>query len=271
MTSACLKCHSGLTVSSFRLDRNLVSIFHSVLACYTCKLNLKIIIMFVKQSFKKRGVNMLISISTMPAGESVLEYTKEIQNYADFLHCDICDGIYNQKKCFSPEICKEINSISTIPLDCHLMTKDSLQNAKTYIENGANILTAQIESFNDEKNVNEFIDFVKPHNATLVGLSLEPQTNIEKVFPFLTKLDVVLLMSVKSGASGQQFEIQTIKKIKDIREYREQNKLHFLIEVDGGVNAQNASDIKLAGADIVVSGSYVFSSIDKKNAIEKIK
>ncbi|MBR4124270.1 MAG: hypothetical protein IKR12_01725, partial [Clostridia bacterium] len=102
---------------------------------------------------------MKISISTMPVGdhiEKLKNYVKQIESFADFAHLDICDGEYNTTKCFLPEYAQNINQNTTLPLDCHLMTKNALQYAKEYICAGANIVSAQLESFETEKEVKEY-------------------------------------------------------------------------------------------------------------------
>ena len=104
-----------------------------------------------------------------------------------------------------------------------------------------------------------------------MGLSLEPETSIEKILPFIKHLDVVLVMSVKTGKSGQKFDESVFDKIKLLSDLR--NKLHFRykIEVDGGVNDIRASALKPLGVDIVVSGNYVFNAKDRKDAIENLR
>lgn len=213
---------------------------------------------------------MLVSVSTMPAEDNLKDYLLQIKDYADFLHCDVCDGKYNNAVYFSPQKASEINAISTLPLDVHLMTKDVLKNAKQYIKAGANIVTAQTESFADESRVFDFVNFVKSHK-TLVGLSIEPNTSVDKLLPFLSSLDVVLVMAVQTGKSGQKFDALVLDKIEQLNALKTKNNYHFKIEVDGGIDDKVAKILKDKGADIVVSGSYVFKSPDKLVAINNLK
>ena len=213
---------------------------------------------------------MLVFVSTMPAGEKYLELAKEVSAFADFLHLDVCDGNYNNTICFLPEYAKQINDNTTLPLDCHLMTKTPLEYAKKYISAGANIITAQIESFDSEQEIKSFIEFVKTHNA-LVGLSIEPNTKIETVKPYLDVLDIVLVMSVQTGSSGQKFNSIAIKKIDELNSIRKDKNLNFKIEVDGGITDQNVNTVKLAGADIVVSGNFVYNAKNKNKAVNSLK
>ncbi len=213
---------------------------------------------------------MKISISTMPAGKEYLEYTKKVQEFADFLHLDVCDGKYNSSTCFLPQYAKQINDFSTIPLDCHLMTKSPLKYAKKYIKAGVNIVTAQLEAFETKKDIEEYIEYVKTHN-TLVGLAVEPKTDIKRILPYISVLDVVLVMSVKTGASGQKFDNTVLSKIEFLKTYKTNLNYNFKIEVDGGITDKTASLVKQAGADIVVIGSYIFNAQNKKEAIDSLK
>ena len=213
---------------------------------------------------------MIVSVSTMPVGEKYLEYAKEVSAFVDFLHLDVCDGKYNNTKCFSPEFAKKINDNTTLPLDCHLMTKNALKYAKEYICAGVNIISAQIESFDSVEEIKSFIEYVKTHNA-LVGLAIEPNTKTEAVKPYLDMLDIVLVMSVQTGASGQKFNLTAIKKIEELNLTRKEKKLNFKIEVDGGITDQTAILVRDAGADIVVSGNFVYSSKTYKDSIELLR
>ena len=213
---------------------------------------------------------MKTSISMMPAGDKYLAFIKQIEKFADFAHLDICDGEYNTTKCFLPEYAQNINQNTTLPLDCHLMTKNALQYAKEYICAGANIVSAQLESFETEKEVKEYVDYVKSHNA-LAGLAIEPKTKVQKFLPYLKDIDIVLLMSVPTGKSGQKFDECVFEKIEFLKDYKSKNKLNFKIEVDGGINDIIAPKLKDCGVDIVVSGNYVYLLKDKEQAIELLK
>lgn len=206
----------------------------------------------------------------MPAGKEYLQYTFKVHNFADFMHLDVCDGEYNSTRCFLPEFAKDINSYSTIPLDCHLMTKNPLSYAKIYADCGVNIITAQIEAFETEKEVQDFINYVKS-KSILVGLALEPKTDIKMVLPYLSKLDIVLIMGVKTGKSGQKFQQTVLSKIEYLANLKASFGYTYKIEVDGGITDKTASLVKQKGAEIVVSGSYVYNSNHVKNAIESLR
>ena len=211
---------------------------------------------------------MLVSLSTMPAGENYLEYIQKVQNFADFVHLDVCDGMYNSTKCFLPEYAQKINQNTTLPIDCHLMTKNVLPLAKQYIKAGANIVTAQIESFQNKAEVLEFINYVKSHNA-LCGLALEPETEIADILQYIEQLDLVLVMAVPTGKSGQDFDAKVLPKIEQINSLK--HNYNFKIEVDGGITNQTVQLVKNIGVDIVVSGKFVFDATDAQNAINQLK
>lgn len=211
---------------------------------------------------------MFVSVSTMPAGKNAKDYALQIDDFADFLHCDVCDGLYNSTICFSPEMAKEINDNTTIPLDVHLMTKNLVKNAKKFIQSGANIVTAQFESFENADDVKAFIDCVKKEK-TLVGLAIEPETEIDQILPYLPDLDVVLLMSVNTGKSGQKFNDIVLEKIDKLNALKKE--CNFKIEVDGGIDGKIAMLLKDKGVDMVVSGSYVYNQTDKKYAIDCLR
>jgi len=213
---------------------------------------------------------MIISVSTMPAGKEYLQYTKMVEEFADFMHLDVCDGEYNSTKCFLPEYAMDINNNSTVPLDCHLMTKNPIEHARKYIKAGVNIVTAQIEAFETEKQIAEFINYVKSKNV-LVGLSLEPKTEVKRVLPYLSKLDVVLCMSVKTGASGQKFDQTVLSKIEYLSNLKVSFGYNYKIEVDGGITEKTAPLVKQKGAEIVVSGSYIYNSKNYNKAINFLK
>lgn len=213
---------------------------------------------------------MKVSISTMPAGKEYLHYTKMVEQFTDFMHLDVCDGEYNSTKCFLPEYAIDINNNSTVPLDCHLMTKNPIEYAKKYINAGANIVTAQIEAFQTDKQIAEFISFVKSKH-TLVGLSLEPKTEVKRVLPYLSQLDIVLCMGVKTGASRQKFDQIVLSKIEYLSNLKAGFGYNYKIEVDGGINDKTAPIVKEKGADIVVSGSYVYNSKSFNKAINFLK
>lgn len=216
--------------------------------------------------------NICISISTdpLPGYQEIIDYAKEMQGHADFLHCDVMDGDFVPKYTFDENLIRNINQASLIMLDVHLMTKEPLNKVESYVDSGANFVTVHYEAFSDKNDIIKAINLIRKKKA-LAGISFKPATKIKDVKPFLYDVDLVLVMSVEPGMSGQKFIPESIKKIEELNEFRIKNNLSFKISVDGGVNEENAKQIVDAGADILVSGSYVYKSQDKINAIKNLR
>lgn len=218
---------------------------------------------------------MKISLSTNPAENNLMEYIEEISMLTDFIHCDVMDGIFVPNICLSSETVNYINTHTTLPLDVHLMMAYPEKQLDNFIQAGANIITIHYESYiRDlvfEKDM--FVADLKKirENKCLAGISINPNTHVSVIEKYLPLADVVLVMSVYPGESGQLFITDVIKKIDELNEIRKNTGLNFKIEVDGGITHVIADRLRQSGVDIVVSGSYVYNSADKKLAIESLK
>ena len=213
-----------------------------------------------------------ISVSTDPLSDfqNIIDYAKLLQGKADMLHCDVMDGKFVEKQTFDYSLIKSINASSLIMLDVHLMTAEPEATLEKYIKAGANILTVHYEAFSNKAQLIKAMQLIKSKNC-LAGLSFKPETTVKEISNFLYYADIVLVMGVQPGASGQSMLPQTFDKVKSLANFRQANKLTFKIEVDGGVNEQNTKLLSEMGADILVSGSYVFKAEDKEKAIKKLK
>ena len=216
--------------------------------------------------------NVYVSVSTDPveAYQDIIEYAKSLQYDADFLHCDIMDGTFVPKYTYDYALVKNINANTVLPLDVHLMVNEPKKDLESYVKAGANIITLHYEAFEQKNDLIDALNFIK-QNECLAGISLKPGTDFKSIKPYCYNVDVVLVMSVEPGLSGQKFLSDSLKKIKEIDQFRKENDLSFKIEVDGGVNLENAKKLVDAGVDILVSGSCVFKSNDRKNTILKLK
>lgn len=216
--------------------------------------------------------NTYVAVSTDPikSYEEIVEYAKEMQDKADLLHCDVMDGKFVQSKTYDWAMVENLNQNTALMLDVHLMVDEPLQSIENYIKAGANIVTLHYEAFKKKEDLVKAINLVKSMKA-LVGLSIKPETSFKEIRLFCYNIDVLLVMSVEPGKSGQKFLNNTFEKIKEIAKFRHDNNLNFKIEVDGGVNEENAKGLREAGVDILVSGSYVFGATDRKKAIESLK
>ena len=213
-----------------------------------------------------------VSVSTDPISEfqMICEYAKEMQGVSDFLHCDIMDGKFVPKVTYDHQLVSNINQNSLIMLDVHLMCEEPLNQIDEYIKAGANIITIHYEAFNDKNDIIKALDKIKKAKV-LAGLSIKPETPVSDVKIYAHDFDVFLVMSVEPGMSGQKFMPEALEKIRQLDQLRQANDYTYPIEVDGGVNGDNAAKIVEAGADILVSGSYVFKSHDRKATIASLK
>lgn len=216
--------------------------------------------------------NVYVSVSTDPIKEyqKITDYVSLIQDKADLLHCDIMDGKFVNSKTYDASLLENINHNSVIMLDVHLMIDQPELYYQSYINAGANLITVHYEAFKDKDLLDQVIKDIKSQGI-LAGLAVKPGTNFKEVKNFLYGIDIVLVMTVEPGASGQKFNANMLDKIKEIDKFRADNNLNFKIEVDGGVNESNARTLIASGVDILVSGSYVYNSKDKAKAIETLK
>jgi ribulose-phosphate 3-epimerase len=192
----------------------------------------------------------------------------EVETYgADYIHIDVMDGHFVPNITIGPLIVKAVRKVTALPLDVHLM----IENPDTYIPNfanaGADIITVHVEAC---KHLHRTIQFIKSFGKK-AGVALNPATPLEMITDILDELDQVLIMTVNPGFGGQQFIESTTKKITKLNKIINSNSLSTLIEVDGGINTVTASKCKKAGASILVAGSYIFDSEDRKNAIMSLK
>ncbi len=213
-----------------------------------------------------------ISVSTDPVSEyqQIIEYAKEMQGVADLLHCDIMNENFVPKNTYDFNLLNNINRNSLIMLDVHLMVNEPMLDIPKYIEAGANIVTVHYEAFEDKDNLVKTIDYIKRNN-TLAGISFNPATPFKEVKSYMFNCDVVLIMGVVPGRSGQSLIPEMFDRVKEVYQFREENNLKFKIEFDGGVNVENAQKLIDNGCDILVSGSYVYKSADRVKAIETLK
>ena len=155
-------------------------------------------------------------------------------------------------------------------LDVHLMCKEPKDIIDDYIKAGSNIITIHYEAFKNKEDIVECIKKIKKAGL-LAGLSFKPETSIKEIKIFAYAVDVFLIMSVEPGESGQKFLNGILDSISQLDQLRQSNNYHYKIEVDGGINNENCKEIIDRGADILVSGSFVYNSQDKFKAIEVLR
>ena len=185
---------------------------------------------------------------------------------ADLIHVDVMDGHFVPNLTLGPPIIKNLRKYTKIPFDVHLMISPVHKYIKSYAEAGADIITIHPEATN---NLLKSINLIKSLKKK-VGVSLNPETKIEKIYPFLNKIDMILVMSVNPGSGGQKFIKKTLGKIAKLKSVIKKLNLKIEIEVDGGINFENSKSIIKSGADILVSGTTIFKS-NKGNLKKNIK
>ena len=216
---------------------------------------------------------MQVSTSILSVEENATKvfYNLEVAK-TDYFHIDVMDGIFVENNTHKKmkDYATTLKHITNIPLDVHLMVND----VKTYIDEymylEPHFITFHVESV---KNKNEIMDIIKnlKENNIKVGIAIKPNTNLEEVYEYLPYIHLLLIMTVEPGKGGQELIKSTIKKISDAKKYIEKEELDVEIEVDGGINNNTCEEVKEAGANILVSGSYIINSENYSETIKELK
>ena len=180
------------------------------------------------------------------------------ENGAVYLHFDVMDGVFVPSISFGMPVLASIKPAVKQVIDTHLMITEPIRYVEAFAEAGADILTVHYESC---KDIRATLDKIKACGMK-TGLAISPDTPVEVLKEFLGEVDMFLVMTVHPGFGGQKFIHSSLDKIRRLREMREERGYAFLIEVDGGVTAENAKAICEAGADILVAGSALFGAGD---------
>lgn len=186
---------------------------------------------------------------------------------ADIIHIDVMDGVFVPNITFGAGLVKYIRNITKLPLDCHLMIVNPDKYIESFAEAGADYITVHYEVCRELRKTLKSIRKL----GVKAGVSLNPDTQITKILPFLEEADLALVMSVFPGFGGQKFIMESVGRIMELKESVLKKKQSVKIEVDGGVNEETAPLINEAGADILVAGSAVFSSKNIKQAIKNLR
>ena len=173
---------------------------------------------------------------------------------ADYIHIDVMDGHFVPNLTIGPEVIKKLRPLTKKVFDVHLMISPVDNFIKDYANAGADIITFHPEA---TKDTSKTIELIKKEKKK-VGISLKPKSSIELIKDHLDKIDLVLIMSVEPGFGGQKFMPEVLEKTKQLKEMIKSKGINVDIEIDGGINFENCSLAKQAGANILVSGSTVF-------------
>ena len=192
---------------------------------------------------------------------------------ADLIHCDVMDGSFVEPITFGAQMIKNIRPITKLPLDAHLMIEHPQTQIKFFAEAGADIITVHYKACKkiSDTYLEETLRLIKSYGVKC-GAVVNPDVPVENLFPVFPLCDMVLLMSVYPGYGGQKFIPEVLEKVKKAREYAVQiGRPEMDIEIDGGVTAGNAQEIKEAGANVLVAGNAIFSAADTAQAIADLK
>lgn len=210
----------------------------------------------------------IISPSMLSADFGNLERdTKMIdRSAAEWVHIDVMDGVFVPNISFGFPVMKPIRKATNKVLDVHLMIVEPEKYVRRFVEAGADYVTFHYEATDD---IEGCINAIREAGAK-VGISIKPATEAAALTDILSKVDLVLVMSVEPGFGGQSFIDGSLDKIRDLAKMRQEQGLDFIIEVDGGISAKNAAEVFNAGAEALVAGSAVFGAADPEAEIENM-
>ncbi len=184
---------------------------------------------------------------------------------ADWIHVDVMDGHFVPNISIGVPVVKSLKKVARVPLDVHLMIENPEKYIGAFAKAGADIITFHYEAAQDK--IESVISLIRSFNIK-VGISIKPKTNQEVLFPYLDKIDMVLVMTVEPGFGGQEFMGYCAQKIPYIRGKAPEN---LIVQVDGGINEKTANICKSLGANSLVAGSYIYGSDNIKAAIESLR
>lgn len=175
-----------------------------------------------------------------------------------FVHIDVMDGSFVSQITFGHPVIKCIRPLTKLPFDVHLMIEHPERQIESFKEVGADYITFHYEAVEDLSMIDRIIDQI--HNCGIkAGLSIKPKTPVSAIEKYLSKLDLLLVMTVEPGFGGQKIIPECVAKVSKLVEIRKNENLNFLISVDGGVNENTIQSVIDAGSDVIVSGSAFFA------------
>lgn len=187
---------------------------------------------------------------------------------ADFIHYDVMDGVFVNNITFGLKMLEDVRPYTRLPIDAHLMIVNPEKYVERFAKAGADYITVHYEAC--KENLREVLELIRSTGAKC-GAVINPDTPVEKIADVIPLCDMVLVMSVFPGFGGQKFIPESLDKLRTLRKLIDESGKEILLEIDGGVNAENVEEIKAAGADVIVAGNAVFKASDRAAMIAKLK
>jgi len=219
----------------------------------------------MKKEKKVKIAPSILSADFSKMGEEVRSLQ---ESGADMVHCDVMDGVFVNNITFGIKMVEDVRKATTLPLDCHLMIVHPEKYVERFAKAGADFITVHYEAC--KNNLKDVLLQIKASGAKC-GAVINPDTPVEKILDVLPLCDMVLVMSVFPGFGGQKFIPSALDKLRILRAKIDELGKDIELQVDGGVNAENAAEIKAAGASVLVAGNAIFKAENRAEMIEKLK